>query len=52
MTSKVYPDQTRNKKYFYWKDTYDFTISFFKKNTHLKKGVEIGVAGGKILRIF
>jgi predicted O-methyltransferase YrrM len=50
MTSKIYPDPTRNKKYFYWKDTYDFTISFFNKNTHLKRGAEIGVAGGQNIK--
>ena len=50
MTSKIYPDPTRGKKYFYWKDTYDFTTSFFKKNPNLKKGVEIGVAGGQNIK--
>ena len=50
MTSKIYPDPTRGKKYFYWKDTYDFTTSFFNKNTYLKKGVEVGVAGGQNIK--
>jgi len=50
MTSKIYPDPTRGKKYFYWKDTYDFTTSFFNKNTHLKTGVEVGVAGGQNIK--
>ena len=50
MTSKIYPDPTRNKKFFYWKDTYDFTTSFFNKHTYLKTGVEVGVARGQNIK--
>ena len=36
MKNVIYPDPTRNHKYFYWKATYDFMISFLNKNPELR----------------
>ena len=46
----LYPDPTRNKKYFYWKPTYEFMVDFLNKNNELKIGCEIGVAGGQNMK--
>ena len=46
----LYPDPTRNKKFFYWKPTYDFTENFLNNNTELRVGCEIGVAGGQNIK--
>jgi SAM-dependent methyltransferase len=46
----LYPDPTRNKKYFYWKPTYDFMVDFLNKNNELKIGCEVGVAGGQNIK--
>jgi hypothetical protein len=46
----VFPDPTRNRKYFYWKPTYDFMISFLNKNQDLRIGCEIGVCAGQNIK--
>jgi hypothetical protein len=46
----LYPDPTRNKKFFYWKPTYDFFEKFLNNNTELRIGCEIGVAGGQNIK--
>jgi hypothetical protein len=48
--SKLYPDPTRNKKFLYWPDTYDFTVNYLNNNIELKIGCEIGVAGGQNIK--
>jgi len=45
-----YPDPTRNHKYFYWKPTYDFMISFLNKNQELRVGCEVGVCAGQNIK--
>jgi hypothetical protein len=47
---KLYPDPTRNKKFFYWKPTYDFTVNYLNNNIKLKIGCEVGVAGGQNIK--
>lgn len=46
----LYPDPTRNKKFFYWKPTYDFTVNYLNNNFQLKIGCEVGVAGGQNIK--
>lgn len=50
MTSTIYPDPTRNQKYFYWKPTYDFMVSFLNNNQELRVGCEVGVCGGQNIK--
>jgi hypothetical protein len=50
MTNIIYPDPTRNRKYFYWKPTYDFMVSFLNNNQELRVGCEVGVCGGQNIK--
>ena len=50
MKNLIYPDPTRNHKYFYWKATYDFMISFLNKNPELRVGCEVGTCAGQNIK--
>ena len=48
--AKSIPDPTRGKTRLIWESTYEWTVDFFNKNSDLKVGAEIGIAGGQHIK--